>query len=76
MVQPAFKVSKNLFSDILKNKLMEEALDTIQDVLNHCVEVFPKIAKPEKQEKPNKSIFKHILSLDQENITALIVYFD
>ena len=55
---------------------MEEALDTIQDVLNQCVEAFPKITKPEEQEKPKTSISKHILSFDQENITALIIYLD
>ena len=53
---------------------MEEALDTIQDVLNHCVKAFPKIAKPEEQEKPKTSIFKHIISFDQENITSKIIY--
>eukprot|EP00091_Calanus_sinicus_P005937 TRINITY_DN16485_c0_g1_i2.p1 TRINITY_DN16485_c0_g1~~TRINITY_DN16485_c0_g1_i2.p1 ORF type:complete len:123 (-),score=4.02 TRINITY_DN16485_c0_g1_i2:64-432(-) len=33
ILQPAYEVSKSLLSDVLKNKTIEEALDTIQDVL-------------------------------------------
>ena len=76
ILQPAYKVTKSLLSDILKNKLIEEALDTIQDVLNYAGDIFPKITVPEEKDKFNPSIFKHILSLDQENFTALIVYFN
>ena len=76
ILQPAYKVTKSLLSDILKNKLIEEALDTIQDVINHAGNIIPKITVPEGKEKINPSIFKHTLSLNQENITALIVYFN
>ena len=58
-----FKVSKSVLGDVLKNKLMEEALETVQDVVNHVVESFPAISAPEEHEKVSPSIFKHVLSL-------------
>ena len=74
ILQPAFTVTKSLLSDILKNKLMEEALETLEDVINHVVEVLPEITEVEKPKKLQPSIFKHVLSLHQENITAFILF--
>ena len=74
ILQPTFTVIKSLLSDILKNKLMEEALETLQDIINHVVEVLPEITEVENQKKSQPSIFKHVLSLHQENITAFILF--
>ena len=53
---------------------MEEALETLEDVINHVVEVLPEITEVEKPKKFQPSIFKHVLSLHQENITAFILF--
>eukprot|EP00092_Neocalanus_flemingeri_P012726 GFUD01013713.1.p1 GENE.GFUD01013713.1~~GFUD01013713.1.p1 ORF type:complete len:163 (+),score=29.46 GFUD01013713.1:62-550(+) len=76
IIQPLFKVSKSLLSDVMKNKLMEEAMETIQDMTNNIGVYFPSLRIPGEKEKREPSIFKHFLSLDQENITAIIVYLN
>ena len=53
---------------------MEEVLETLEDVINHVVEVLPEITEVENPKKLQPSIFKHVLSLHQENITAFILF--
>ena len=74
IIQPVFKISKSLVIDVFQNKLTEELLETVQDIINNFNDYFPKLTAPEEIERREPSVFKHHLSLNQDNLTAVLVY--
>ena len=69
------KVSKTFLGDILQSKLLDEATETVQDFINHLSGCLPALTPPPERRLREPRIFKHYLSLDQANITAVLLFF-
>ena len=75
ILSPLMKVSKTFLGDILQNKLLEEATETVQDFINHFYNSLPALTPPPERRIREPRILKHYLSLDQANITAVLLFF-
>jgi len=77
IISPFFKVSKSWLGDLVQTRILDEMTETLQDFINMLGDKIPKLSNPPAQtySQPRKpKLFKHYLSLHQENITAFIVY--
>ena len=78
ILAPLFQVSRSWLGDVLQSRLLDEMTETLQDCINHFSERLPKLTKPPPNtffgpvRKPR--LFKHYLSLNQENITAVLLF--
>ena len=78
ILAPMFQVSRSWLGDVLQSRLLDEMTETLQDCINHFSEKLPKLTKPPPNtffgpvRKPR--LFKHYLSLNQENITAVLLF--
>ena len=68
-------VGRAVVGDLLQNKLLDEVTGTVQDFINHWWDFLPKLSPPAQQRGKEPRVFKHYLSLDQQNITAVLLFF-
>ena len=68
------KVSKTFVGDLLQNKLLDEVTETVQDFINHLHGCLPALTPPPERRLREPRIFQHYLSLDQANITAVLLF--
>ena len=61
--------------EVLQNKLLDEAMETAQDFINYFYVNLPGLTPPPEKRIREPRIFKHYLSLDQANITAVLLFF-
>ena len=61
-----------------KSRFLDEMTETLQDCINHFSEKLPRLTKPTQNTifgpVPKPKLFKHYLSLNQENITAVLLF--
>ena len=62
VLQPLFRFSNNIVEDALKNKIIEEALEMIQDIMKAIVDCLTKINQPEGE----RSFTDHFLHFLKE----------
>ena len=61
--------------DILQNKVLDEATETVLDFINHAYGCLPALTPPPERRLREPRLFQHYLSLDQANITAVLLFF-
>ena len=75
ILSPFFKVSKTWLGDVVKSRILDEMTETLQDFINQFSDFLPKIVPPPPETRTKKPrLFKHYLSLNQENITAVLLF--
>ena len=57
LLRPVFKISNGIINDVMKNKMMEEMLETVQDIVKAAVECWSKLSQP----KPELTTLEHFL---------------
>jgi len=67
VLQPVFKVSFDLVNDVMRNKILEELLDTSQEMVKNIVNCLIKLSKP----KPEPNIIERIIIYIRNLITSL-----
>ena len=65
-----------MLGDLLQNRVVEEVAGTLQDFINHLHNLLPSPSPGPGGELVARTprLFKHYLSLDQQNITALLLF--
>ena len=57
ILQPVFKVSSDLVNDVMRNKFLEELLETLQEMIRNVVNCIQKLSKP----KPEPTLLEKLV---------------
>ena len=79
-MQPVFKISFDVVNDVMRNKILEEIIETSQEMVRNFVNCILKLSKPKPEPTYLEKIFVYlkdlILSLFQEEVKKRRLFSD
>ena len=63
VLQPVFKISFDLVNDVMRNKILEELLDTCQDMVKRFIHCIIKLSRPKPEPSYLEQVFIYLRNL-------------
>ena len=63
VLQPVFKISFDLVNDVMRNKILEELLDTCQDMVKRFINCIIKLSRPKPEPSYLEQVFIYLRNL-------------
>ena len=80
MLQPVFKVSFNVVNDVMRNKILEELLETSQEMIKKFINCLYKLSQPKPEPSCLEKVYLYwkdwILSFFYEEVKKKRLFSD